>query len=139
MLIKKILVLKNYPGNGLWDKIISKCPEVTIVIMPVGRYFQPDYDFLNTTRPDIICADLVNRKEIPGNENHNLTVPKIIARNLKTAYEKYRHQRPIELVLAYRSSDRPDIGSLIFNKEIPYHEESSSIIQQLGILKHDNS
>jgi len=139
MIIKKILVLKNFAGNGLWDKIIPKCPEVNIVIMSVGRYFQPDYDSLNAIKPDIICADLVNRKEIPGNENHNLTVPKIIVRNLKTAYEKYHQQKPVELVLAYRSSDRPDIDNLIFSKEIPYSEEANSIIEQLGIRKHDNS
>lgn len=131
MLIKKILVLKNFSGNGLWDKVIPEYPEVNIVLMSVGRYFQPDYDTLNTIRPDIICADLVNRKEIPGNENHNLTVPKTIARNLKTAYEKYRRQRPVELVLVYRSSDRPDIDNGIFSKEIQYSEEADSIIEQL--------
>jgi hypothetical protein len=135
---EKILVLKNFSGNGLWNKIISKCPEVNIVIVSVGRYLQPDYDTLNTIRPDIICADLVNRKEIPGNENHNLTVPKTIAHSLKTAYEKYRHQRPVELVLAYRSSDRPNIDNLIFSKEIQYSEEADSIIEQLGIRKSDN-
>ena len=138
MLLKKILVFKNYPGNGLWDKIISKCSEVNIVIVSVGRYFQPDYDFLNTSEPDIICADLVNRKEIPGNENHNLTVPKTIVRNLKTAFEKYRHQNPVELVLVYRSSDRPDIDSSIFSKKIQYSEEADLIIEQLGIRKSDN-
>jgi hypothetical protein len=107
--------------------------------MSVGRYFQPDYDSLNAIEPDIICADLVSRKEIPGNDNHNLTVPKTIAHNLKTACEKYHHQRPAELVLAYRSPDRPDIDNGIFIKEIPYSEDADSIIEQIGIQKHDNS
>jgi hypothetical protein len=133
MLIKKILVLKNFAGNGLWDTIISRCPQVTIVLMSVGRYFQPDYDFFITSRPDIICADLVDREEIPGNENHNLTVPKTIARNLKEAYEQYHQQKPVDLVLAYSSSDRPNIEGLIFSKEIQYAEEANLIIEQLGI------
>ena len=138
MVTKKILVLKNFPGNGLWDKIISKCPEANIVIVSVGRYFQPDYDSLNAIKPDIICADLVNRKEIPGNENHNLTVPKTIASNLKTACEKYRLKESVELVLVYRSSDPPIIEDLIFSKKIQCSEETNSIIEQLGIRKHDN-
>ena len=138
MVTKKILVLKNFPGNGLWDKIISKCPEANIVIVSVGRYFQPDYDSLNAIKPDIICADLVNRKEIPGNVNHNLTVPKTIASNLKTACEKYRLKESVELVLVYRSSDPPIIEDLIFSKKIQCSEETNSIIEQLGIRKHDN-
>ena len=139
MVTKKILVLKNFSGNGLWDKIISKCPQVNINIVSVGRYFQPDYDFLNTSRPDIICADLVHRKEVPGNDNHNLTVPKTIASNLKTACEKYRLQKPVELVLVYRSSDPPVIEDLIFSKKIQYSEKANSIIEKLGIQNHDNS
>jgi hypothetical protein len=65
-------------------------------------------------------------------------VPKTITQNLKTAYEKYRHQNPVELVLVYRSSDRPDIDSSIFSKKIQYSEEADLIIEQLGIRKSDN-
>ena len=74
-------------------------------------------------------------RKSPGNENHNLTVPKTIARNLKEAYEQYHQQKPVDLVLAYSSSDRPNIEGLIFSKEIQYAEEANLIIEQLGIWK----
>ena len=133
MATKKVLVLKNYSGNGPWDEIKQRCPDATIVVMSVGRYFQPDCGFFLTSKPDIICADLVNRKEIPGNENHNLTVPNTIARHLKTAYEEYSRQKKADLVLVYSSSDRPKIEDLNFSKEIQYSEEANSILEQLGI------
>ena len=136
--MKKILVLKNYSGNGPWDRIASECPETTIVVLSVGRYFQPDCGFLNSSKPDIICADLVPREEIPGNKNHNLTVPKTIARYLKKAYGEYRRQNPVGLVLAYGSTNRPNTGDLIFSKEIQYSKDANTIAEQIGIMQQVN-